>query len=122
MATKIRVAVYGRSLYMAGIATSLKTNPALEVVHVDPNSPAAGPAFDGLAPAVIAFDLVESPPDLALALLRDLPGVLLLGVDPSSDHLLVLSGHPARAETTTDLLQVILNGSADYLPIRPLED
>jgi hypothetical protein len=122
VATKIRVAVYGRSLYMAGIATSLNANPALEVVRIDPNSPAAGPALDELAPAVIAFDLVESPSDLALKLLRDRPGLLLIGVDPSSDHFLVLSGQQTRAEATTDLVHLILGGRADYLPIRPLEN
>jgi DNA-binding NarL/FixJ family response regulator len=104
---RTRVAVYGRSLNMAGIAASLRADPTLEVVCVDPNSPAALQRINELAPAVIAFDLDAAPSALSISLLCKQPGLLLIGVDSSSNEMLALSSHPAQALSVTDLIKVI---------------
>ena len=102
-----RVAVVGRSVHMAGLAASLKANPALQIVRVNPDSPSARQAIDALAPDVVIFDLIEPCPDLTISLLRERPGLLLLGMDPSRDEMLVLAGRSERAQSVQDLLQVV---------------
>ena len=104
---KRRVVVWGTSLNLAGIAASLKTNPTLEVIGVDPNTPASRQALDELAFAVIVFDRCEASNDLVASLLRERPGLLMIGVDPSSDEMLVLSGRPVQALSLSDLVNVI---------------
>jgi hypothetical protein len=104
---KTRVAVYGRSLNMAGIAASLRADPTLEVVCVDPDSPTAMEYLNELTLAVIAFDLGAVSSALSISLLCKQPGLLLIGVDSSSNEMLALSSHPAQALSVTDLVNVI---------------
>ncbi len=107
METKTRVVVYGSSLHMAGIAVSLKADPSLEVVYVDPHAPNARQSLSELSPAAIAFDLIDPPASLDVALLHEQPGLLLIGVDPNSNELLVLSSQQKQAVAVADLLKVI---------------
>ncbi len=105
--TRTRVVVYGSSVHMAGIAVSLKADQNLEVVCVDPHSPSARRSLSELSPAAIAFDLIDPPPSLDVGLLHEHPGLLLIGVDPNSNELLVLSSQQKRAVAVVDLLKVI---------------
>ena len=89
---------------MAGITTSLKEDQSLEVVCVDPHSPTARQSLCELNPAVIAFDLSDPSTSVDLTLLREKPGVLLIGVDPESDEILVLSGRLKQALSVPDLV------------------
>ncbi len=102
-----RVAVYGNSLNMAGIVASLKADPTLEVLCVNLDSPDARQSLDENDFAAIVFDLSDPPLRLGFTLLRDRPGLLLIGVDPSRDEMLVLSSHPAQALSMADLVDVI---------------
>jgi hypothetical protein len=102
-----RVAVYGNSLHMAGIVASLKADPTLEVLCVNLDSPDARQSLDEHDFAAIVFDLSDPPLRLGFTLLRDRPGLLLIGVDSSRDEMLVLSSHPAQALSMADLVSVI---------------
>lgn len=104
---RTRVVVYGTSLNMAGIAASLKADSSLDVMHLDPRLPSARQRLNEFDPAVIAFDLNDPDPGLDIMLLRERPGLLLVGVDPGSNELLVLSGHPVQALHVADLVEVI---------------
>jgi hypothetical protein len=103
----MRVVVYGSSLNMAGIATSLKAVASLEVICVNPRSPGARQSLNELKPAVIVFGLSETSSDLNVSLLHEQPGLVLVGVDPSSDEMLVLSSHSRQALSIADLINVI---------------
>ena len=107
MEERRRVVVYGNSLNMAGIVASLKADITLEVLCVNLDSPNAQPSLDENDLAAIVFDLSDPPLRLDVTLLRDRPGLLLIGVDPSKDELLVLSSHPAQALCMADLVSVI---------------
>ena len=107
MEIRTRVVVYGNSLHMAGIAASLKANQSLEVVCVDPHSPTARQTLSELNPAVIVFDLCDPPACLELTLLCEKPGVLLIGVDPARDEILVLSGRLQKALSVSHLEHII---------------
>ena len=107
MEKRRRVAVYGNSLNIAGIVPSLKADTTLEVLCVNLDSPNARQSLDENDLAAIVFDLSDPPLRLDVALLRDRPSLLLIGVDPSRDEMLVLSSHPAQALSMADLVSVI---------------
>ncbi len=102
-----RVAVYGNSLNMAGIVASLKADATLEVLCINLDSPDARRSLDENDFAAIVFDLSDPPLRLGFTLLRDQAGLLLIGVDPSMDEMLVLSSHPAQAHSMADLFSII---------------
>ena len=107
MNPKIRVVVCGSSLTMAGLAASLQANQDVDVLRIPAFSAALAQDPDEQAPRVIAFDLAEVTGDLAVALLRERPGLMLIGVDTDSDRLLVLSGPAERVLSVADLVKVI---------------
>jgi len=104
---KIRVAVCGSSLTMAGLAASLQANQDLDVVRIPAITAALAQGPGEQAPTVIAFDLAEVTGNLAIALLRERPGLMLIGVDLDSDKLLLLSGHAEQVLSVADLVKVI---------------
>jgi hypothetical protein len=107
MEKRKRVVVYGNSLNMAGIVASLKADATLEVLCVNLDSPNALQSVDENDITAIVFDLGDPPLRLDITLLRDLPGLLLIGVDPSRDEMLVLSSQPEQALSVADMVKVI---------------
>ena len=107
MEIRTRVVVYGSSLSMAGIASSLKAEQSLEVVCVDPHSPTSRQYLRELNPTAIAFDLNDPPQTMEDLLVRDRPEMLLIGVDPTNDEILVLSSRPQPARGASDLIGII---------------
>ncbi len=103
----IRVAVYGDSLFIRGITSSLKGAPGLEVVQFHGETPDA--CLSGAIPSasLLAFDVRETSLDLMLALLKETPQLILLALDPESDRLLVLSSQASGAQKIGDLVEVI---------------
>lgn len=99
--------VYGNTLSMAGIAASLTAEENLEVICVDPHHPTARQSLLELDPKTILFDRTEPHPELDLALLREQPSLLLIGVDPSSDDALVLSGQLKRVLSGRELAKLV---------------
>jgi hypothetical protein len=108
-----RVLLYGNSLVVSTVGASLQECGGLELVRVDAGAAGSAGGADtaarlsALAPAAVIFDRVTTRPDLVLALLDQLPQALLIGVNPSSDQVLVLSGRQERAVAPEDLLGVI---------------
>jgi hypothetical protein len=90
---------------MAGIAATLQADCGLVVMLSKPRSPSARRRMNELGPAIIAFDLNDPDPGLDITLIRERPGLLLIGVNLSTNALLVLSGQPVRALSITDLVK-----------------
>ena len=107
MEKRTRVALYGSSLFMAGLAVSLKEKPGLEVIHSQPGAPDACQHLSEPGFRVIILDINEPPPDLVLSLFQKHPELCLLALDPAGDRLLALSGETSQPLTTNELLQVI---------------
>ena len=106
------VIVYGNSLNMAGIAASLNADTSLDVVCIDAQTPNFRQSLDGLEPATILFDLTDPPSELDLGLLLDRPGLLLIGVDHSSDEVLVLSGQLRKVDSGRELAEIMIEDEA----------
>lgn len=112
MVTSPCVILYGNSVFLAGISADLRRQARLEVLTMEPGCPDLAGIIRARRPAAVLFDLSAAQPDCALSLLRDRPDLTLIGVDPSSDTLLVLSGRQEQPQSAADLIQAIAGGSA----------
>jgi hypothetical protein len=104
---RIRVALYGDSLFLHGIARSLEAAPWLEVVHIQPGASEAPPPAEALCAGLLIFDIREASPELMLRLFKETPQLSLLALDPEGDRLMVLSSQASGARTIDDLMEVI---------------
>ena len=112
MAATPCVVLCGNSVFLAGIKADLERKAheygaALQLVTVEAGSPNVTGLIRASNPRAVLFDLAAEEPGFAATLLREQPGLLLIGVDPSSDELLVLSVRRRRALSLTDLADVI---------------
>jgi hypothetical protein len=106
METRRRVLLYGRSLILGTVGASLKQCPHLEIVSLAPPLPTAQ-ELGALAPDVIIFDVEAARPEPAISLLEARPSLLLMGIDPSNDQMLLWFGQHSRALAMQDLVQAI---------------
>lgn len=102
--------LYGNSVLLDAVGQSLRQYPRLDVIPVETSPELAERRLDDLCPHVVVLDLGVVTRDFAFALLRDHPDLMLIGLDPGGDQLLVLSGEQARAVTTDDLVRLIETG------------
>ena len=111
MAVQKCVLVYGKCLNLAGVAACLKLDAGLNVHLADPQQCSARAVLEAFNPQTIIYDLTDPPADIDLALLGDRPGTQLIGVDPSSDDVLVLTGKRSRVVTANELAALVAGHS-----------
>ena len=109
-----RVIVYGNSVALAGIEASINLDPECEVIaHAWPISQQE---LCRLHPDVVIFELDAVQPEFLYTLSKELPGLLLISIDPESNRALLWSGQQAEGWTIQDLEQVIHQASSN-IPI-----
>jgi len=109
MAQPRKVAVYGNSLFLAGVEVGLRAVAGLEVVRVDAAaSGALGQLLDAQPDAII-FELSPDSPLAALALpfLAQSPDRLLIGLNVDTNEVVVLSSQQIRPDSLSDLAAMI---------------
>jgi len=106
MEKRQRVLLYGKSLILGTVGASLRQYPRLEIVSLTSPLPAAQ-ELGALAPDVIIFDVEAAHPESALSLLETRPSLLLIGIGPSSDQMLLWSGRQSQALAMQDLVEII---------------
>ncbi len=94
-------------------ATCLGLDDSLDVVFIDPQDLNDRQSLAESGPEAIIFDLTNPPIDLDMDLLRPRPGLLLIGVDPSSDEVFVLKGQRSKVVTAYELTKLIANHADD---------
>ncbi len=107
MVKQRRVILYGESLILGSLAASLRGRPDLEIIPLAAASLPQAQELDALAPDAILFDLEAAQPEAALQLLKTHPQLLLIGIDPASEEMLIFSGRQERAVAVADVLRVI---------------
>lgn len=107
------VIIYGNSLVASSIGASLQGCAELQLLSLDPALPDAQQRLSAAQPDVVIFDLATEHPEVAIALWKMQPHLLLIGVDLTKDHTLVLSSQETRVLSTGDLLQVIASHTGD---------
>ena len=109
---KRTVALYGSNLVMSAIAARLQEKPEFQVSQIQGLIPDIIEKPEATFPDVIMFDLAVDQPPFAVALLNNHPRLLLIGVDLTSNKMLVLSGQQSRLLTVEDLVKVIEVGAS----------
>jgi hypothetical protein len=125
MARSPCVVLYGNSVFLAGIRADLQCRTPFELVTVTPAGSSAVQHISAYRPAAVVFDASLAEPDFTLALLREQPEVILMGVDPSSDTVLVLSGRREQPDLASDLVEALARThtlSPGVAPDPPAED
>jgi DNA-binding NarL/FixJ family response regulator len=107
MVSSSRLIIFGNSVFLAGIKVQLEQVPALELITMEAAQTKVVDQMRACQPQAVIFDLAMGYPDFAVSLLHEQPGLLLIGVDPNSNELLVLSSKHKRAVAVADLLKVI---------------
>jgi hypothetical protein len=101
--------LYGNSVFLAGIKAELERDRelGLELLSMEAGCPDVMHLLRGRKPCAVLFDVGMDQPGFVISMLREQPGLLLIGVDPSSDELLVLSNQPAQALNLSDLIELL---------------
>ncbi|NLE61248.1 MAG: hypothetical protein GX616_23105 [Planctomycetes bacterium] len=97
--------VFGDTLVLAGIAASIGKDPGCEVVARA--RPVGRQELCALQPDVVIFDLDAVQPDFQYSLAQELPGLLLIGMDPKTNRAVLWCGQQAEDLSSQDLTQII---------------
>lgn len=107
-----RLLFYGDSIFLAGVkvelATAISGGPCLHFLTLSTEALDPLESIHDYRPQAILFDLTAPiQPDFVIPLLRQQPDLLLIGLDPSRDDLLVLSVQSSPAMQIDDLIALI---------------
>lgn len=107
MAVDTSVLLYGQSILMVGVETQLRGYPELSVVAAAADRACLPELIDAHRANVLLYDMSVTAPDLVLPLLRSHPDLIAIGMDPSSDQHLLLTGRSVAACDIGNLLDVV---------------
>ncbi len=102
-----RLVLFGNSVFLAGIKAELKTSTHVELITVETDTPDVVNLIRRRNPTAVIFDLSIGYPSFVLSLLQDQPGLLLIGMMPSSDEMFLFLSQHAHAQKIQDFIQVI---------------
>ena len=102
MIHKRRVILAGKSIILGAVWASLARYPQLEIMAQVARPEAA--ALQALTPDVILFDVAAGLPEGAFALLQQRPNLLLLGLNPDDDQLLLWRSAQRRVASAEEIV------------------
>ena len=106
MKERLKVLLYGDTLVLAALQASLAAHAEFDVTGLNGMAPNEQ-TLCALRPNVIIFDLGAVQPAFHYALVEQLPDLLLVGIDASTNRVLVWSGQQLHELSTVDLVEVI---------------
>jgi hypothetical protein len=92
------VLLYGDSLVISSVTTSLQSQPHLSVHQINTLEIDLS-QLEALNPDVLIFDRITAQADYAIRLLSAHPQTLLIGIDPDTHQMFVWAGRHVRALT-----------------------
>ncbi|MGE5550123.1 MAG: hypothetical protein ACM3ZC_06280 [Bacteroidota bacterium] len=101
------VALYGESLFMAGLEARLACGTGLEIVHAGGAPADTADRQNAILPDVVLFDLDTCDARQVLLGLLHQPGLIMIGLSPKGNRAVLCSSQPYTLQTTNDLLDVI---------------
>lgn len=107
MEKRRRLVLYGRSLFLAGIAASFRGRSDLDVLLLDSTLPDAPGQVSAMRPDAVVFDRSSIDPAFVVSFLQEHPGVRLLGLDMASDKLTAFSSEQSVLGSMDDLVHII---------------
>ncbi len=106
MAEQQRVILYGDSILLAGVQASLSVLPDLDIITLEELPGDWVAILHELHPSALIFDLGSTRTDFPLAILQQ-SNLLLIGIDPDHNQVLLWSGRHLRELSGQDLVGVI---------------
>ena len=100
-----RVIMFGNTLVLAGVKTSISLDPDCVTLTCDPTTSLQELA--AIHPDALIFELDAVPGEFLYSLSRALPGLLLIGIDPETNRTVLWAGQEASDVTAHDLTRVI---------------
>jgi hypothetical protein len=107
MASMQKVLLCGQSLLMAGLQASLQTMPGLELDRVAPQPEELRRRLCEHPPDVLIVELAIIEKDSILHLLPQFPRLIVVGLDPDSDGVLLLSLRQETPLAAADLVRIL---------------
>jgi len=114
MDIKRRICLYGNSVILGAVGTSLRRFSHFEVTTLA--LIAETQELEALKPDVVIFDLEATHPEAAFSLLDNCPTLLLIGVSPDKNQIQMWAGRQLSDLSTQGLLEVI-NQQANSSPV-----
>lgn len=108
-----KVLFYGNSLVLAGVQATFEGYPGFKTMALD--RPTTEAELLVLNPSVVVFDMGAAESEFLLAPMQELPGLLLIGVDPES-HEVLLTGQAVCSISLQQLSQIVRDLSGYPVP------
>ena len=101
------VLLYGDSLFLAGIKAELARCADFELITLRAGATSLPELAGRQGRHTLLFDFAVTAPDFAMPALREHPDLRVIGVDPSSNKILVVTCQSTTAFSIADLVSVI---------------
>ena len=108
MNTPRRIILFGNSVFLAGVASSLRDDARLEIVCVDSVIPNAFEVLRAHAPAAIIYDRNNVTLSRNMPLLYECNSPVVIGIEADQDHALVFVSRQPSIHSMQDLKELIL--------------
>ncbi len=117
MAAPKGLVLYGDSVFLAGIKAALKGYDALEPITLESGRSGICGHIQEMNPRAVLFDRFTAEPDVVLRLLCDRPNLVVIGVNASSDEIVILSVRKEHVSSIAELVNVIGQRSDSVRPV-----
>lgn len=115
MENQFSVVVLGDSLLLDSVAGNLRDELALTVIRVEESCINSRECLKSIQPDLIIFEWDAPRPCSILALLREQPGVPLLGIDTGCSQVVEITGGLHPVQNMNELCQVAQNSLATQI-------
>jgi hypothetical protein len=115
MENQISVVVLGDSLLMDSVAGNLRDELSLSVIRVEGSCINNRECLKSIQPDLIVFEWDAPRPCSILALLREQPGVLLLGIDTNCSQVVQIIGGLHQVQSMKEFCRLAQNSLAEQI-------
>ena len=99
--------IIGNTVLMDGVAACLEERQITNLVHWDVLNADLDANLQASKPDLIIFELETPSTNMLLDLLKEQPGIQLLGLNQNCSQVIVLNSFQRTTRTMTDLYQVV---------------
>ncbi len=99
--------IIGNTVLMDGVANCLEERQVKNLVRWDTLNTELDANLQTSQPGLIIFELDTPGSYMLLDLLKEQPGIQLLGIDRNSNQVIVLNSSRRKTRTMTDLYQIV---------------
>lgn len=99
--------IIGNSVLMDGVAACLEDRRVPNLVRWDAVDVYLDANLQASQPSLIIFELDTPGSYMLLDLLREQPGIYLLGINQNCNQVIVLNSYKKKTRTMTDLYQIV---------------